>query len=255
MLDRFGLKRALAGAASVGALVFLGGLVLVSRGRREMLADTGETRAAVREAVTELLTMRPASLDDVTFRAALEQMPRHRYVATVWLLTPDGRIVYSSGSTSGCPAVGASVKDEWGTGEMQRVLAALPDDALSGAQRTMLLSAALIRAEGTHNDVYRHLLEPVRSPDGSLVGLLGMSYDVSPSLGARPSAGDVVCMLAFLAGLAVFWLSLPLWVFLDARERGERAWVWAMFTMIGNLAALFAYILARSPRTAPHAED
>ena len=48
-------------------------------------------------------------------------------------------------------------------------------------------------------------------------------------------------------GLMVYWLVLPWWVFLDAKARGERAWVWAMFVLLGNLVALFAYLLARHP--------
>jgi hypothetical protein len=37
------------------------------------------------------------------------------------------------------------------------------------------------------------------------------------------------------------------WVWLDARARGERAWVWAVFVLLGNLVALITYILARRP--------
>ena len=46
----------------------------------------------------------------------------------------------------------------------------------------------------------------------------------------------------------MYWLSLPLWVLLDARERWDYAMVWAIFVLIGNLVALIAYLLARSPR-------
>jgi hypothetical protein len=58
-------------------------------------------------------------------------------------------------------------------------------------------------------------------------------------------------LLAGLLALAVYWLCLPLWVWLDARERGERAWAWAVFVLLGNPVALPAYILARVPRSAP----
>jgi hypothetical protein len=44
-------------------------------------------------------------------------------------------------------------------------------------------------------------------------------------------------------------------VWLDARARGERAWVWAVFVLLGNLVALITYILARRPRPRPAAAD
>ncbi len=33
-----------------------------------------------------------------------------------------------------------------------------------------------------------------------------------------------------------------------AWQRGERAWLWAAFVLIGNLAALLAYLITRSPQ-------
>jgi len=44
--------------------------------------------------------------------------------------------------------------------------------------------------------------------------------------------------------LAIYWISVPAWTFLDARDRGETAWIWGAFTVIGNVIALVAYLLA-----------
>jgi hypothetical protein len=104
-----------------------------------------------------------------------------------------------------------------------------------------------VQAEGEHNDVFCQLLRPVRAPDGSLAGLVGVTYDVSPG-GGLPSLLFIALVLVGLAAMAVYWLSLPLWVWLDARRRGERAVVWAVFVLLGNLVALLAYILVRAPR-------
>jgi hypothetical protein len=60
-------------------------------------------------------------------------------------------------------------------------------------------------------------------------------------------------LLTGFLGLASYWLSLPAWVWLDARARGERAWVWAVFVLLGNLVGLITYILARRPRPQPAA--
>jgi hypothetical protein len=56
----------------------------------------------------------------------------------------------------------------------------------------------------------------------------------------------MTAVLAVPLGLGVFWLSLPAWVWLDARRRGERAFVWALFVLTGNVVALMAYLLTRT---------
>ena len=49
----------------------------------------------------------------------------------------------------------------------------------------------------------------------------------------------------FLGGLIAFWLTIPSWMLLDARRRGERAAVWGLFGLLGNVMALVVYLLVR----------
>ena len=49
----------------------------------------------------------------------------------------------------------------------------------------------------------------------------------------------------FLAGLIAFWLTIPSWMLLDARRRGERAAAWGLFGLLGNVMALVVYLLVR----------
>jgi len=240
------LQRALPAAAVVAALTTVTCLVLLSCQRRSLLTDSGATRLAVQETLARLQALHPDSVEDAALRRAVEQVSHSRHVATVWLFAPDGRIGYSTGSTARSTAAYRTV-EEAATDDTRRVIEALPDGALTGEQRTWLLAASAIRREGTHNDIYRHMVYPVRRTDGSTVALVGVAYNVTD---AEVGLGWKVCVLAGALGLVVYWLSLPLWVFLDARDRGERAWTWATFVFIGNLVALIAYILARTP--APH---
>ena len=110
----------------------------------------------------------------------------------------------------------------------------------------MLLAASAIRRERTHNDIYRHLLRPVRGADGAVVAMIGVAYEISG--GAHITPGWKATMLAAVIGLGAYWLSLPLWVLFDARDRGERAWPWTTFLLLGNVVALTAYVLARAPQ-------
>lgn len=49
----------------------------------------------------------------------------------------------------------------------------------------------------------------------------------------------------FPVGLAAYWFSLPLWVATDARRRQEKAVVWGLFALLGNVMALVLYLLVR----------
>lgn len=249
MSDRtLSIKRILPWVALVCGLIALASVIALTQTRNTALIDTGVTRPAVVATLDRLQALQPSSLEDPTFQQAVKAARDEPYVATVWLFAPDGRIVWAGGSTAlSAPAPGTA--EERATAETRRILATLPEGALSAEQRTLLLAASAIQAEGEHNDVYRHLLRPITAPDGTVVALVGVAYDVS-DWGGAPSAGWVALLLGGLGGFGLYWLALPLWVWLDARQRGERAWVWAVFVLIGNLVALLAYLLVRPPRPA-----
>jgi len=245
--------------AVLGAALFVVLVILVFIGaghQQAFLVDTGETRPAVLAALKKLQAQHPTSIDDADFRRSVKALakdtPEESQVATVWLFEPNGQIIESIGSTSGCPHVGGGyVAEDWASIDVRGVLDTLPGELLSQEQRTMLLMASCIRSEGTHNDIYRHLLVPIRAADGSTVALVGVNYTVTSGAHDRATGGDlglIVGGLLGVGGFALYWLSLPLWVFLDARARGERAaWIWAAFVFLGNLVALIAYLLAHYP--------
>jgi len=237
------LKRGLPVVAVVGALVALVCLSVLSRRRQVVLTDTGETRRVVEtRVVAQLQALRPSSVDDTSFREAVAQAKDAPYVAVVWLFAPDGRILEGNRSVS------RGTVEESATDEMRRVLEMLPEGALSAEQHTALLAASAMQKEGEHNDVYRHLLRQVHGRDDDLVALIGYTIDVNPAVGSPGVAYKLLVAMLHL-GLGAYWLALPAWVWLDARARGERAWVWAVFVLLGNLVALIAYILARAPRS------
>lgn len=250
------LRKLLPFLAVLGAAMFvvLAILVLIGQGHEQaFLVDTGETRPSVLAALSRLEAQHPASIDDADFRRSvdslLEDTAEESQVATVWLFEPNGQIIESIGSTSGCPHVGGGyVAEDWASIDVRGVLDTLPGELLSQEQRTMLLMASCIRSEGTHNDIYRHLLVPIRAADGSTVALVGVNYTVTSGAHDRFAGGVfgfILVGLLGLGGFALYWLSLPLWVFLDARARGERAaWIWAAFVFLGNVVALIAYLLA-----------
>jgi len=238
------LTKSLPIVAVTGALVAVLCLGLQNAGRRSSLVDTGDTRRAVEaNALAPLLALHPASIDAPAFRQAIAQAQGAPYVSYVWLFAPDGTIIQGNLAA----AKGGDTR-QMATDETQRVLGILPEEMLSAEQRVALLAASAMQSEGEHNDVFRHMLREVRGPSDELVALVGLTYDVSSGISTPPGALTVLLLVGLLLGMGVYWLSLPIWVWLDARTRGERAWVWAIFVLLGNLVALIAYILARSPR-------
>jgi hypothetical protein len=223
--------------------VALAGLLLagisfgfVSYNRSNQLTEDPQTRRSALDTLTEIAALQPTTVDDPALRKALEDSLQAPYIATIWLFAPDGeQIAYSAGSTSAASRRSA---------DMEQILAALPQDALQTEQTAMLKAVAAMRYEGEHNDIYRHLILPIRSPDGALIGFLGAAYDINSAL-SPVTAGYIATLITFIAGLALYWLSLPLWVLWDARNRGERAPAWAVFVLLGNLVALVAYLIVR----------
>jgi hypothetical protein len=236
------LKRRLPVVAAIAVMIALISFIIVDRQISQFRVDTGETRPIVDAAVAEVQTLHPSSLDEPSFRQALERFRHTRYVGGVWLIRLDGQIAFSNVGFADRGRV-----EEWATEETRRVLSEMPDGFLTPQQRTALLAASAIQSEGEHNDVFRQMIRPLRSGNGAELGFIGVSYDASTASGGFPGYGYAMALFLVPIGLMVYWLMLPWWVFLDAKVRGERAWVWALFVLVGNLVALFAYLLARHP--------
>lgn len=236
------LKHRLPVVAAIAVVVALISFVIVDRQHSQFLVDTGETRRAVEGAVAELQALRPSSLDEPSFRQAVEKFRHVRHVGGVWLIRADGQIALSTAQFANRGRV-----EGWATEETRRVLSEMPDGFLTSQQRTALLAASAIQSEGDHNDVFRQMVRPLRGGNDAEVGFVGVSYDANAALGVFPGYGYASALFLIPIGLMVYWLMLPWWVFLDAKAHGERAWVWAMFVLMGNLVALFAYLLTRHP--------
>lgn len=244
------IKRRLPLVAVVAISAAIVGFFFADRKLGDSRVESGETQRAVDAAVAELQSLRPGSLDEPGFRQALEKLRRSRYVAYTWLIRTDGQIVFS---TAGF-ATGGSVK-ELALEETRRILSELPEGFLTTQQRIALLAASTIQREGEHNDVFRQMIRPLRSGNNVDLGFIGVSYAASPALGTFPGYGYAVALFLIPIGLGVYWLALPWWAFLDAKTRGEKALVWALFVLLGNLVALFAYILARHPSATASGPD
>jgi hypothetical protein len=237
------LKRSLPFISAASLLVGVVCLFVVARERRHFLTDTGETTRAAEAAVAEIQSLHPDSLDVPQLRPALQRLAKTRPVAWVWLIGADGQIRFST-----APYANRGQVEEWAFDETRRVISEMPAGFLSPQQRVALLAGSAIQREGEHNDVLRHIIRPLPDKQDTNLGFIGVAYDINSQGGGFPGFGYAIPLLLVPIGLLVYWVTLPWWVFLDARARGERAWIWMLFVLLGNLVALLAYLLARHPQ-------
>ena len=227
--------------AGVLTVTFLIVLTVLHSGLRK---ENTENRQAAVDTLKKIQALYPEDMRDPIFKSKIGEALYSPEIATIWLISLEGEILFSRGSTARSAAAGSV--DELATAETKDILSSLPENALDAYQRTLLLAASAIQREGSHNDIYNHLVEEIHSPDGSKIGFIGVAYELS-SEPDQTSTLWIISVLVVLLNLPAYWFSLPLWVFLDARRRGERAWLWAAFVSIGNLVALIGYLLARQP--------
>jgi len=240
------LSKILPWVALLGAVIMVGSFILVNSARAQLLVDQGETTAIVASALDKVAQLHPAAAEDAALQAAVQELGSGRYVASVWLVDANGKIVFSKGPT----AFKGQVQERQ-TVDFKRIMASVPAGALNAEQTLLFTTAAAIQAEGEHNDIYRHQVRALHDASGNLVALVGVAYDVSGDV-STPDATWIGSVLALLAGFLLYWLSLPAWTYLDARRSGEPAWVWTIFVLLGNLVALIAYLLVKAaPRQTP----
>jgi len=224
----------------IGFVITVACLVFLQIKRSEIIFDSPENRQRGVKYLEQLRALNPDSINDPQFLNKVDETINASHIASIWVYDDKGKCIVSKGST----ANQVSIQDR-ATDEIKRVLKALPVDALTIRQVVLILAASAISAEGEHNDIYRHLVQEIENKDGEVVSIVGIAYNL---LGSTGPSWKTVIILGLLS-IILYWLSLPLWVYLDARQRGERARIWAIFVLIGNLVALIAYLLVRQSAT------
>jgi hypothetical protein len=238
-------KKMIAWTALIAAVLMVGLFITVSNQRQQLLVDSGETGAVVKTNLNTLLGENYVSAEETTLLDAVKQFSTSAYIAQTWLFDPAGKVVYVHG--------GPLTKDTFTledrlTKDAQQVLTALPQDTLTNDQLLILKISSAIQAEGEHSDVFKYFVNPIYDNNHHLIAYLAGAYDIST--GIRDNNSNFlyrVSLIVMALSFMVYWISLPAWAWLDAKQRGERAWVWGAYVLLGNLVALIAYLLVRVP--------
>jgi PAS domain-containing protein len=209
-----------------------------------------EVRAAQEQRLDELqAAVQRAGLRSEDVLGLVRDLP---YTGMSILLDADGHVVYSTPlQARGLSGPLGSLREQVLTdslrqllaqGHLSRALESLPAGALTPEQRLLLETSYALQAADGRARPFQDLGRLLTDAQGNPVGAAVVVYDQSDR--ALPGAYHA-SFLGALAALALYWLSLPLWVFLDARARGERAWLWAALALVGNLLGVITYLLAR----------
>ena len=116
------------------------------------------------------------------------------------------------------------------------------DENLDTLRKEILYIAAAIRSEGEHNDMLEHIVMPLKTSSNELAGFIGVAYEINgPDHPVQFYIIDNILVVSFI----IYWLWLPIWVYIDARKRNEKHILWTLFILIGNLPAFISYLLSR----------
>ena len=207
-----------------------------------------------------------------TQEALSKAVAQEEVIGEVWVTNAQGLIVYYGRHI---PPV-RNVAD-FPLGSLTKILNMVPEDVLSPIQRTAILLPTIIGGHWSRvsrsfssltvgiDRIPKHLIisteEPIsiygggfvemnRVKDGLIAATVSRSQYNLP-LQERKEESERLSLLrnttgiAALASFILFWLSIPAWIALDAQKRREKAAVWGLFGLLGNMIALVVYLLVR----------
>jgi len=159
---------------------------------------------------------------------------------TVWVIDEKCKIVYAKGEMAASTPVNTSVYDL--IDYQDRGLISAIEGSIDTLQKQVVSIAAAIRCEGEHNDVYGHLVVPLKTDQNEMVGFIGIAYSLSDL--KTPLSAYLIVSSLFICFL-IYWLSLPAWVYFDTRKNNSKSVLWILFVLIGNLPAYIAYLISK----------
>ena len=226
-------------ALSSGILViFLLGLAIVLKPSKNI--ESTINRKLALEKLKQIRMDSTENLNSGAFIGYIEKVLDCSVITTKWLISAKGEIVYAKGAMARSTPLNASIYkrvDAQNFGLIDAVA-----DHLDTVQKSLLFAAATIRSEGEHNDMYGHLVMPLKTSSNVLAGFVGVSYSLNDS--EQPFKDYDILILALNSCFLLYWLSLPLWVFFDCCEKNSKYMLWSIFVLFGNIPALVAYLLS-----------
>ncbi len=244
------------------------------RVREDEQKKAGEAKAALERIVGLIDTL---DGNQKTQQILSEAVAQEEAIGEVWVTNAQGLIVYYGRHN---PPI-RNVAD-LPLGALTKLLETVPEGLLQPIQRTAILLPAVIGGyRGGYIDSWtslssqdrdkipKHLIistEPYlrlasrRSVEMTRVkdGLIAVAASLAASQTLYGSGDhpverlkrirlvrNITVAVVMPGSLILFWLSIPAWMALDAQQRREKAAVWGLFGLLGNMIALVVYLLVR----------
>ena len=239
--------------------------------REDEQAKADEAKAALERIVGLIDTL---DGNQKTQQALSEAVAQEEAIGEVWVTNAQGLIVYYGRHI---PPI-RNVAD-FPLKTLIELLETVPEGLLQPIQQTAILLPAVIGGyRGGYMDISsqdrdlipKHLIistepylhrAPRRPVEMTRVkdGLIAVAASMAASETLYYESGDspierlerirlvrnITVAVVMLGSLILFWLSIPAWMVLDAQKRRERAAVWGLFGLLGNMIALVVYLLVR----------
>ena len=193
-------------------------------------------------ALDKLKQIRIESSDKLNSKAFfdyVDKMLSNSVINTKWVVSAKGEVIYANGEMARSTALNSNV---YSLVDVQnRGLIDAVECNLDSIQKGLLYVAASIRREGEHNDIYGHWVMPLKTSSNILFGYIGVAYTLDDS---KAPIQIYVISIALIVCFLLYWLSLPLWVYFDCREKNNKYILWTFFVLLGNIPALIAYLIS-----------
>ena len=180
------------------------------------------------------------NLNSKTFFDYFDKVLNCSVINTKWLISKKGEIIYANGVMARSTPLNSNIY--YLVDAQNRGLINAVECNIDSVQKRIMFVAASIRREGDHNDIYGHLVMPLKTSSNVLVGFVGVAYSLDDS--KPPIQNYYVIVIALIICFLLYWLSLPLWVYFDCRERNNKYILWSIFVFFGNIPALIAYLIS-----------
>jgi len=193
-------------------------------------------------AVGELKKIQIESVGDLKSKAFFDYFEKtvsSSVISTKWLVSAQGEIIYAEGMMAASTPANSTIYNL--VDAQNRGLINAVESNVDSVQRSMMFVAASIRREGDHNDIYGHIVMPLKTSSNVLVGFVGVAYSLDDS---KLPVQNYVISIALIICFFLFWLSLPLWVYIDCREKNNKSILWTLFVLFGSIPALVAYLIS-----------
>ncbi len=159
-------------------------------------------------------------------------------INTMWLVSGKGEIIFTKGMMSQSTPLNSNI---YNLDAQSRGLINAVEFNLDSVQKSIMYVASMIRREGGHNDIFGHVVIPLKTSSNVLVGFAGVAYSLDDS--TPPIQNYNLIIIALAICFLLYWLLLPLWVYFDCRERNNKHILWTLFVLLGNVPALIAYLI------------